>query len=120
VDLIGAPLVWFFRSIPRPKVPEPEAFASLMADDETLPPLENPPKISIVTPSYQQGNSLEWTMRSMLEQGCSNREYVVMDGGSNDGPSANPNGDRLMQTAFAPPSTLALRFAKLQFVRIMK
>jgi glycosyltransferase involved in cell wall biosynthesis len=84
VDWIGAPLVWFFRSIPRPKLPEPGAFATLITADDALPPLENPPKISIVTPSYQQGDFLEWTMRSVLEQGYANLEYVVMDGGSKD------------------------------------
>jgi glycosyltransferase involved in cell wall biosynthesis len=84
VDLIGMPLVWFFRSIPRPRLPRPGAFANLNPADEVFPPLENPPKISIVTPSFQQGNFLEWTMRSVLEQGYPNLEYVVMDGGSKD------------------------------------
>src|SRR5580704_2487671 len=84
VDLIGAPLVWFFRSIPRPKLPDPGTFAPLIASGEGFAPLENPPKISIVTPSYHQGHFLEWTMRSVLEQGYPNLEYVVMDGGSKD------------------------------------
>jgi glycosyltransferase involved in cell wall biosynthesis len=84
VDLIGAPLVWFFRAIARPPLPEPGAFAHSIALEEALPPLANPPKISIVTPSYQQGHFLEWTIRSVLEQGYPNLEYVVMDGGSKD------------------------------------
>lgn len=42
------------------------------------------PKISIVTPSYMQGNFLEWTMRSVLGQNYPNLEYIVMDGGSTD------------------------------------
>jgi glycosyltransferase involved in cell wall biosynthesis len=84
VDLIGLPLVVFFRLIPRPSLPEPGAFANVIAPEDPLPPLENPPKISIVTPSYQQGRYLEWTMRSVLEQGYPNLEYVVMDGGSTD------------------------------------
>jgi glycosyltransferase involved in cell wall biosynthesis len=85
VDLIGMPLVWFFRSIPRPRMPRPGAFPNLNGAAELPPPLENAPKISIVTPSYQQGHFLEWTMRSVLEQGYPNLEYVVMDGGSKDG-----------------------------------
>ena len=85
VDLIGMPLVWLFRSIPRPRLPRPGAFANVIVPGEDFAPLENAPKISIVTPSYQQGHFLEWTMRSVLEQGYPNLEYVVMDGGSKDG-----------------------------------
>ncbi len=43
------------------------------------------PKISIVTPSYQQGQFLEETIRSVLLQNYPNLEYFVMDGGSADG-----------------------------------
>ncbi len=85
VDLIGMPLVLFFRSIPRPRLPKPGKFANVAVPEELPPPLENAPKISIVTPSYQQGQFLEWTIRSVIEQGYPNLEYVVMDGGSKDG-----------------------------------
>ncbi|MCG8527246.1 MAG: glycosyltransferase [Opitutales bacterium] len=42
------------------------------------------PKISIITPSYNQGNYLEETIRSIILQGYQNLEFIVIDGGSTD------------------------------------
>lgn len=56
-----------------------------------------PLRISIVTPSYNQGSFLEATVRSVLGQGIPELEYAVLDGGSTDGSREilKQYGDRL-------------------------
>jgi len=42
------------------------------------------PRITVITPAYNQGQFLEETMRSVLMQGYPNLEYIVINDGSTD------------------------------------
>jgi carbamoyltransferase len=65
-----------FRGPPRPLVIPSRYYRK--------PSLTNPPVISIVTPSFNQGAYLEKTIASVFSQEYPRLEFVVQDGGSTD------------------------------------
>jgi Glycosyl transferase family 2 len=76
------------------------------------------PRISIVTPSFNQGKFVERTLKSVLDQAYPNLEYYVQDGGSTDGSTEviRRYGDRLTGWESCPDNgqshAINLGFAK--------
>ena len=65
--------------------PKPLLIPRSYLPEGSVPASRPLPFISIVTPSYNQGEFIERTLRSVLDQGYPNLEYIVQDGDSKDG-----------------------------------
>jgi len=83
VVLMRRPTLSRLPSPPPGKIGWPWTEETLQPPD-TMPDGSPWPRISIVTPSYNQGQFIEETIRSALLQGYPNLEYIVIDGDSSD------------------------------------
>jgi glycosyltransferase involved in cell wall biosynthesis len=79
-DLIGPP----FPSPPAGRSGWPWSGGSGASGLEPPSRDESAPRITVITPSFNQGEFLEETIRSVVLQDHPNVEYIVIDGGSTD------------------------------------
>jgi len=76
-----------YKDLPNPPI-DKTGWPWIVDDSKTIPERSSEklswPRITIVTPSFNQGEYIEETIRSVILQRYPNLEYIVIDGGSSD------------------------------------